>query len=79
MKMPNKVEILCCFPSEADFGGDYTSVEVAFDGKTVAEYGDYYHDKGSDKAEGFVQGVAFALGAQLTPEKCRDVVRKDAD
>lgn len=26
----------------------------------AAEYGDYYHDKGSEKAEAFIEGYCFA-------------------
>ncbi len=79
MNTPKKIEKLYCFPSKDDFGGDYSSVEVAFDGKTVAEFGDYYHDKGDDKADGFIEGVAFALGKKLPEVKTRQVVRADTD
>ena len=44
-----------------DCGGDYDGVEVIIDDVVVAEYGDYYHDKGAEKAEGFVEGYLFAL------------------
>lgn len=76
MKTPKKVEILFCYETEEEFGGDYNSVEVAFDGKTVASFGDYYHDKGSDRAKAFIQGAEFALGVELPKASIKEVVRE---
>ena len=50
------------YPSEDDIGGDEWGIQVELDGKIVAEYGDYYHDKGSEKAIGFIDGVAYTMG-----------------
>jgi hypothetical protein len=41
-------------------GADYDFVSVLINGHEYARFGDYYHDKGAQKAEGFVLG--FALG-----------------
>lgn len=49
----------------SDMGGDYWGVDVKIDGKLVKEYGDYYHDKGSEQAIGFVAGLRYALGEDL--------------
>lgn len=39
--------------------GDYCAVTVKIDDKTCQRYGDYYHDKGEQKAEGFIDGVRY--------------------
>ena len=44
-----------------DCGGDYDAIEVIIDDEVVTHYGDHYHDKGAEKAEGFVEGYLFAL------------------
>lgn len=47
--------------------GDYTGVEI-FKEETngmftlLKRYGDYYHDKGLERAAGFLQGYSAALG-----------------
>lgn len=43
-------------------GGDYREVSITVDGHEVARYGDHYHDKGRDKANGFVDGLMCAYG-----------------
>lgn len=40
-------------------GGDYWAYSVQVDGVEVARYGDHYHDKGADKAEGFVDALVY--------------------
>lgn len=72
-KTPKKVAIHYVFPSEDDFGGDYYAVRVLFDGKQVVEYGDHYHDKGEDKADGFIEGFFAALG-KIVPKVTYDDV-----
>ena len=39
--------------------GDYTAVEVWLDGKLVRTFGDFYHDKGRERAEAFVEGLRY--------------------
>ena len=39
--------------------GDYDGIEIFVDNQLVKTYGDYYHDKGSEKAEGFVEGLSW--------------------
>ena len=53
---------------DTDCGGDYHDVEVLVADELVAQYGDYYHDKGEEKAEAFVDGFRAA-----TPEADYDV------
>ena len=50
------------YENKDDFGGDEFGVYLEIDGKKVVDYGDYYHDKGSEKVVGFVDGYCFALG-----------------
>ncbi len=42
---------------DTEFMYDYTEVSVRHEGAVVAHYGDSYHDKGFEKAEGFIDGV----------------------
>lgn len=54
-------------------GGDYNDVEVIVDGKLAVQYGDHYHDKGTEKAEGFVDGLIFAgLNPEVKDERVAD-------
>jgi hypothetical protein len=44
-----------------DCGGDYWDLEILDEnGACIQTYGDDYHESGSDKAEGFVDGVRYA-------------------
>ena len=49
------------FQSEDDFNGDAEAFVVMLEGKKLAEFGDDYHDKGQDKAEGFIFGYSKAM------------------
>lgn len=55
------------FESKEDFGGDELGVYLEIAGKKVEEWGDYYHDKGSEKLQGFVAGYCFALNIKPIP------------
>lgn len=45
-------------------GGDYESVSIESEqGEVLKSYGDYYHDKGDEKVQGFLDGLSFGLGA----------------
>lgn len=62
--------------------GDYWEINIYVDGKLARTYGDYYHDKGSEKSEAFVDGIAFAIGE--TPEVehtevCKDMYASEED
>lgn len=52
------------FRTDPQFLGDYTSVEIYLDAVKLVEYGDAYHDKGRDKAQGFVDAVTALVGAE---------------
>lgn len=56
-----KVEIVKHFnKDDVDFREDYRSVEVFINGKSVRQYGDYYHEKGDICAENFADGLSFS-------------------
>jgi major membrane immunogen (membrane-anchored lipoprotein) len=59
----HKFKIITHFLEEDEYcTGDYCSVTIEDQkGNIVKSYGDYYHDKGREKAEGFIEGVKFAL------------------
>lgn len=40
---------------------DYSDVEVFINGEYIISFGDYYHDKGREKADAFVEGWNFCL------------------
>ena len=52
--------IYSVFPSEDDIDGDYWWIEVVLNDIVLVKFGDYYHDKGSEKAIGFIKGYAYA-------------------
>jgi predicted DNA-binding protein (UPF0251 family) len=51
-----KIEIRTHYP-EGEMYSDYAEVSVHIDGIEVIRYGDWYHDKGAEKASAFVDGV----------------------
>lgn len=56
----NKFIIYSIYPREDDIGGDVWGITLELNGKIITEYGDYYHDKGSEKAKGFIDGYTYA-------------------
>ncbi len=46
---------------EQDFGGEAWGYCVKLDGKVLADFGDYYHDKGFEKSEAYIEGYTDAL------------------
>lgn len=53
---------------DKEFESDYWSIELKVKGKTIAEFGDWYHDHGREKCEGFIRGVEWALGKKIELE-----------
>ena len=43
--------------SDPQFQGDYVSVEIFANGLKLKSYGDYYHDKGTEKVAGFLDAL----------------------
>jgi hypothetical protein len=41
---------------------DYHYVTVEIHGHKVKNYGDYYHEKGFERAQAFIEGYAHAIG-----------------
>ena len=50
---------------DPDCFGDHVDIELIKDGEVIQNYGDYYHDKGQEKVEGFIAGMEYALGATV--------------
>lgn len=70
-----KIEIIKHYAKDdKDFCEDYYSITVKINGKKVRHYGDYYHDKGKEKAEAFIDGICFWFGEKVEP-----IVTKNAD
>lgn len=44
---------------DPEFYGDYGSIEILINGVLAEEYGDYYHDKGREKSEGFMDCMEY--------------------
>jgi hypothetical protein len=47
-------------PVTGELGGDYHYVTVEIYGRKVKNYGDYYHEKGFERAQAFIEGYAHA-------------------
>jgi hypothetical protein len=43
-------------------GGDYSKVTVEMDGMLLREFGDYYHDKGHEKADAYIMAFYDLFG-----------------
>ena len=56
----NEFIIYSVFPDEDEIGGDEWEIHLELNDKVIVKYGDYYHDKGSVKAKGFIDGYAYA-------------------
>lgn len=58
--LPARLRVVTHYAEEdEDCDGDYYSIEV-FDvitGERVQHFGDYYHDKGRDKSEVFIETI----------------------
>jgi len=48
--------------------GDYCEVTIEVDGKLVRTYGDHYHDKGAERAEGYKDALKDYCDPQVTVE-----------
>ena len=44
---------------DPEFYGDYGSIQIFINGDLAIEYGDYYHDKGQEKVDGFLDALRF--------------------
>lgn len=51
---------------DPDCIGDYCSVEIRINNESVIEYDDDYHDKGQEKAQGFIDALKY-LGCYIEP------------
>lgn len=58
----NEFTIYSIFPNKEEVDYDAWRYELDLNGKIIAKYGDWYHDKGDIKAKGFIQGYAYGKG-----------------
>lgn len=58
------VEVITHFSKEEDStcNGDYYDVSININGVEVIRYGDAYHDKGKDKAKGWIDALKYTYG-----------------
>lgn len=57
-----KIEIVTNYCSDdPKFSGDFCEVDIYIDEQLVISYGDYYHDKGWEKVEGFLDAVGYLV------------------
>lgn len=54
---------------DKDCSEAYCGVELIIDGKVVALFDDYYHDKGSEKVAGFIMALHWMQLNNLLPSK----------
>ncbi len=74
-----KLKIVTHFTTDdPEFCADYYDIEL-FDesDELVTEFGDYYHDRGDDKVEGFIEGAEWALGEKIEVERINVADRED--
>lgn len=59
---PKEIAILKHYQKDdKEFSGDYSSIEILFDNKITVIYGDFYHDKGQERSEAFIEGFLKAV------------------
>jgi hypothetical protein len=52
--------------------GDYDHITIEDEsGDQITSFGDYYHDKGDDKVDAFIEGVEWALKTTIERENVR--------
>jgi len=51
---------------DKDCIGDYCSVEIRINDEIIIEYGDYYFDRGKERADGFLDALEH-LGCKIEP------------
>jgi hypothetical protein len=57
---------------DPEMTSDYYAIEIYVDNKLMRSYGDYYHDKGYDKMQGWLDG--FIDGVSLHNTELTNVV-----
>jgi len=51
--------------SDRKHEGDYWQIHIKGGSELLKTYGDYYHDKGYEKALGFIDGVEYVSGNKI--------------
>ena len=57
--------------------GDYWTVDVCLNDSILTSYGDYYHDKGGEKATAFIQGYGLGANLDVTPTVHKQIADVD--
>lgn len=59
---------------DTGFNSDHCGITITVDDILIAEYGDEYHDKGTAKAQGFIDAVhLFVPRAQIIWKRVADI------
>lgn len=53
----NIVVIKHFYKDDIECGGDYASIDIEINKIKVITFGDYYHDKGEEQAQGFIEAT----------------------
>lgn len=79
--MTNGVTVIVHYPiTDPQMTGDYydVTVDVTLDNKRYhMDYGDYYHDKGTAKAEGFIDALRIIYGSKFPVIRGRQADRDE--
>ena len=60
---------------DPEFSSDYTSIDLYINDKLVYTYGDYYHDKGQEKIEGFIDCIDYMVKEKLIKSYSLEIER----
>ena len=70
MKDVNIVKLVThFFEDDEDQSGDYAGVDLYINDKMVKSFGDYYHDKGLEKAEAWVDCIRWIIDDDIKVER----------
>jgi hypothetical protein len=50
---------------DKEFISDYYSIELFINGERIKKYGDWYHDKGDEKCDAFIEGIMYMYGGGI--------------
>ncbi len=60
--MTNTVKVIThYYKDDVNYTGDYDSVEIQINNTPVVLFGDSYHDKGKEKAQGFIEACLYFM------------------
>lgn len=78
--MPKEVKIITHYYYDPEFegedqcNGDYAEVSIQVDGEEVRRYGDAYHERGEERAQGFIDAMEILFPrVKIIKEKIADI------